>query len=306
VEAGAQPRSKFEVDTAVERDPTRPGWYRAELNDDWNAPVLPQGGIVTVLATRAMQAELGIPEQPLRSVMAVFAGQVRSGPVEIEVSTIRRGRSISQLTATVRNVGESAGTTAIAVFGTTRPGFEFTELVVPDAPPPAECPTFRDPPPEGVEVDRFPFGYWDNVTGWSVRGHPPWAEYEPTTSENVMWFRFDEAPRLADGRLDPLALVTLCDTMPGAVFERIGGRAERPMWFSPSADLTVQILGEWTSEWLLARNRARHAGDGYASLEMELWDPARGLIAYATQLMFFSFPDGPPTPEQLRVPNVSQ
>jgi len=52
----------------------------------------------------------------------------------------------------------------------------------------------------------------------------------------------------------------------------------------------------------VGHNRARHAGDGYASVEMELWDPAHGLVAYATQMMFFSFPDGPPAPERLRPP----
>ena len=83
--------------------------------------------------------------------------------------------------------------------------------------------------------------------------------------------------------------MTLCDTMPGAVGERMG--PDLPMWFGPSADLTVHVLGRATSEWLLAHNRARHAGDGYASVEMELWDPARGLVAYATQVMFFSFPE---------------
>ena len=44
---------------------------------------------------------------------------------------------------------------------------------------------------------------------------------------------------------------------------------------------------------MLAVNRARHAGDGYASLEMEMWDAdgvAPTLVAYATQVMFFSFP----------------
>ena len=30
-----------------------------------------------------------------------------------------------------------------------------------------------------------------------------------------------------------------------------------------------------------------------------MWDPVEGLVAYATQQMFFSFPDGPPPPEQL-------
>ena len=94
------------------------------------------------------------------------------------------------------------------------------------------------------------------------------------------------------GQWDPLAVVTLCDTMPGAVNERMG--PGMPHWFGPSADLTVHILGEAFSPWLLGRNRARHAGEGYASLEMEMWDPGRGLVAYATQMMFFNFPDGPP------------
>ena len=45
--------------------------------------------------------------------------------------------------------------------------------------------------------------------------------------------------------------------------------------------------------WLLAHNRARWAGDGYASVEMALWDPTdRSLVAYATQMMFFTFPEG--------------
>jgi len=64
----------------------------------------------------------------------------------------------------------------------------------------------------------------------------------------------------------------------------------------------VHILGPASSPWLLASNRARYAGDGYASVEMELWDPGRGLVAYATQMMFFSFPDGPPSAEQRHPP----
>ena len=45
--------------------------------------------------------------------------------------------------------------------------------------------------------------------------------------------------------------------------------------------------------WLLAHNKARWAGDGYASVDMALWDPTdRSLVAYATQMMFFTFPEG--------------
>jgi hypothetical protein len=33
---------------------------------------------------------------------------------------------------------------------------------------------------------------------------------------------------------------------------------------------------------------------------MSLWDPDRGLVAYATQVMYLLFPDGPPSPDQRR------
>jgi hypothetical protein len=44
---------------------------------------------------------------------------------------------------------------------------------------------------------------------------------------------------------------------------------------------------------VLGVNRARHAGAGYASTDMELWDvdgSAPTLVAYATQVMLFTFP----------------
>ena len=146
----------------------------------------------------------------------------------------------------------------------------------------------------------MPFNFWEHVEGRAASGHAPWEDYQPTTSERSAWYRFDEPPFTDSGELDPLALVTLCDTMPGAVGERMGP-GPKP-WIPPSADLTVHVLGSATSEWLLARNRARHAGDGYASVELELWDPGRGLVAYATQVMFFTFPEGPPPPEFRRPP----
>ena len=98
--------------------------------------VVPQGGVAAALAARAMAATLDHADQSLRSLSAVFAGQVTTGPVEIDVEVLRRGRSMSQLTATVRNPGAKAGLTAVAVFGGPRRGFEFTDLTMPDVEPP--------------------------------------------------------------------------------------------------------------------------------------------------------------------------
>jgi hypothetical protein len=42
--------------------------------------------------------------------------------------------------------------------------------------------------------------------------------------------------------------------------------------------------------WLLGHSRARWAGDGYASVEMTLWNEALTRpVGYATQVMFFAF-----------------
>jgi acyl-CoA thioesterase len=289
-------RTRFASQLDLESVSGTPGRYRTELSDAWNCPVVPQGGIATAVAVRALAFELDEPEQPLRSVTNVFAAPVPAGPVEIDVTVLRRGRSMSQATATLRAAGSNgAGHTCVAVFGGVRDGFEFTDVAMPDVPPPQECPSWRDVP---NEVGLVPFNFWEHVEGRAASGHAPWEDYVPTTSERAAWFRFDEPPFTDDGELDPLALVTLCDTMPGAVGERMGP-GPKP-WLPPSADLTVHVLGRATSEWLLAHNRARHAGDGYASVELELWDPERGLAAYATQMMFFTFPEGPPPPEHRR------
>ncbi len=288
--------SRFERQLVLDAAAGHPGRYTVAIDEAWNCPLVPHGGLVTAVAARAMDAELADPTQSLRSISAVFVSPVRPGPVEIDVVILRRGRSMSQLRATLRNVGEDAGLSALAVYGASRPGFEFLDLTMPDAPPPESCPSFRDQPrPEGF----LHFNFWDHVEGRVVSGHAPWDDWAPTTSEVLTWYHFDEPPIVAGGGLDPLALVTLCDTMPGAVRERMGPMSTQ--WLPPSSDLTVHLFGGARSEWVLGRNRARFAGDGYASAEMELWDPGLGLVAYGTQVMFFSFPDGPPPPER-RVP----
>jgi acyl-CoA thioesterase len=270
------------------------GRFEASIDGSWNLRPLPQGGIVSALALRAMADVLGDPTQVLRSLHSTFAAQVADGSVSIEVELLRRGRSMSHLRAEVSNGVGARGHLTTGIFGSTRPGFSFTDLAPPDDRPlPDDCPSFRDPvPAEATGFEPMPF--WDQrIEGRSVSGHPPWAEYTPDRAERVMWYRFDHPPYLDDGTIDPLALVVLADTMPGAVGEKVGPQDR--MWFAPSVDLTVHLLDVCRSPWVLAHNRARFAGDGYASADMALWDCGHDgtgsprLVAYATQLFLFSF-----------------
>src|SRR3984957_7489318 len=241
----------FAEDIVVER--VSDGRYVAALDHSWDLVPLPQGGIVASFAPRASAQEVGDPTQVLRTCTAVFAGQVAAGELDVDVTILRRGRSATQVTATVRNRGEAAGTTTVAVFGASRRGPSFVDVAPPQVPPPMECPSYRDPPPPEFQMDARPF--WSRVEGRAALGHAPWEHYEPTTSDTASWIRFDDPPVGEDGSLDPLAVLTLADRMPGSVDEMLGHEDDR--WFAPSADLTVHLFEPADTKWLLAHDRAR-------------------------------------------------
>src|SRR5438067_3860104 len=130
------------------------------------------------------------PAQRLRTLHTAFVAQVAHGPVAIEVELLRLGRSMSHLRAEVTNTSAPRGHLTTAIFGSTRPGFQFTDLEPPaDVSPPSECPSFRDGLPPGVEMTFEPMPFWDQlVEGRSVIGHPPWEEYVPSRAERAMWY----------------------------------------------------------------------------------------------------------------------
>ena len=274
------------------------GSYRGVIDEEWVLAFAPQGGVVAALAARTMATELAHPEQTLRSLSAVFAGVVHAGPVEIDVTVLRRGRTMSQAVATVRNPGRRRRSHRDRGVRRrpARPRVHRPRATA-GAATRRVCPSFRDPLPDGVQLDEEweepPF--WDRIVDCRpANGHPPWEQdWEPTTSERISWYRLDEPPVRDDGSLDPLALVVVADTMPGAVGQKVGPGTDQ--WFAPSVDLTMHLFGPARPGWLLARNQARRATGGYASTDIELWSArADGdgydLVAYGTQQMLFTFP----------------
>ena len=267
------------------------GIFTATISPAWQLAVAPQGGVVAAIAARAMATELATDQQ-LRSFHGIFASPVPVGPVDIAVDVIRSGRSISQVQANVRAPGARAGFTALAAFGHERAGFGYTELQMPDVPPPTDCPSYRDPPPPESGMSAEPsFPFWREVfEGRPALGHAPWDPSPRGAAEVATWFRFEEFPGDEQGRFDPLALLVAADMMPNAVFEKV--EPAELGWFAPSVDLTVHLVDVPTGEWILNHNRAHYAGDGYASAESALWDPhgknGPTLLAWATQIMFFT------------------
>ena len=74
-------RTPFERGTTVEARGT-PGAFRAHIGEEWTCPVVPHGGLVTATTVRAMTAELGRPDQTLRSVTTARScpSPIKTGP----------------------------------------------------------------------------------------------------------------------------------------------------------------------------------------------------------------------------------
>ena len=202
------------------------GRFTASISDPWTLAAIPQGGIVAAIAARAMASDA----RRAGPVVAISVGGVRrKGRGRPGRDRCRRAAARPlhvPATATVRNPGATSGLTAVAVFGSKRRGFEFTDLVFPDVPGPDGLRSFRDPVPDGVDFEfpRPPLPFWEEIieTRPAV-GRPPWEPFEDGPAEVVYWYRVDDPPVDDDGMLDPLAAIVLCDTMPDAV-----GPEDRP------------------------------------------------------------------------------
>ena len=194
------------------------GRVLGEIDESWSLRPLPQGGVVSALAARAMTTELADVDQSLRLLHTTFVAPVSTGPVEVEVEILRRGRSMSHARAEVRNPGATHGHLTTTVFGVPSRGFSTSPT---SSPLWARC---LRPKPRSSR---------DPVTGGggALSAHPvlgptpgragaPWVtrpreEYEPDRAEHATWYRLDEPPVDADGVLDPLALIVCADSMPG-------------------------------------------------------------------------------------------
>ena len=244
-----------------------------------------------------MAEELGHDEQMLRTFTAVFAGQVALGPVEIDVTALRRGRTMSQLSATVCNPGAEGGAH--------RAGGLRRRAHAASSSPTSRCPTCpgtrrcrrsatarRRTAPEEFLRDPLPF--------WSTRSR---ASPRSATRRGRTTSRPLPSGRPGSGSTTPRCCPTgasirsrtscSADMMPGAVAEKLGPvpdrglvRAERRP-HRPPVQAGARPAGSSAT--------TRPAGRATATPRWR-WRcgtrPTGPLVAYATQVMFFTFPEG--------------
>jgi acyl-CoA thioesterase len=270
-------------DSAVTRLKAAPGWYTAELGDEWNFQT-PSGGVLMTVAMRAMLEELGDSDLRPLSANTHFCSPVPAGPMEIRVEVLRHGRSAAQLRAQLSSTTTPGpGLEVSATFARRRPAtVEMLDTRFPDVPKPDALEPLKDLVDlAGQQRPRF----FDNLDSRLAVGAPWWTEgWKPGPARIARWYRYYAPQKLADGRFDPLAVPPIADTMPPSLIQKLG--PDRPQFFAPSLDLTVHFLEDTWADWLLTDVHSRWAGSGYATADVEIWDLEGKLIAFATQMMF--------------------
>ncbi|MCA9714324.1 MAG: thioesterase family protein [Myxococcales bacterium] len=280
--AQRDPAADLARDTAVTPVEGAPGRYAITLPPHWNY-YFPSGGVQMTAALRAMLAELANPAQRPISATATFCAPLPDGPLVADVEVLRRGSAASQLRAHLRrDVGDGErgpGLELVATFARPREGFDVRDVEPPCVPGPDALPIFQPTSrrftaafPGNFEIKRALGDDW-----WTPGARPSEA------ARSGYWYRYRAPQRREDGTLDPLALPPIADTMPGALFQKVGPPARGVI--APSLDLTLHFLEDTRREWVLVYAHARRARAGYATADVELWDDEGRLLAYGTQMM---------------------
>jgi len=265
--AGTVSLPGFDADTAVEE--LGGGRFAAAMSERWWVGKGPNGGFVTAVLLRAIQATVGTERAP-RSLTVHFQRSPAAGPVELSVEVEREGGRATFLSARMEQEGKVQAT-AQAVLSEDWGEGGFAELEMPAAGEPGELQTF-DPgavagAPRMLQNYRFR----------PALGEPAFSGGAPYTGA---WIRSRE-PRLLDA---PLAAAFL-DTWFPAPFVRL----KRPHG-APTIDYTVHFrsplppAGASADDPYLVAFKSSIARHGFFEEDGELWSADGTLLAQSRQL----------------------
>jgi acyl-CoA thioesterase len=253
----------FAADTAV--CVVGPGRFTAELHERWSSLVGIHGGYTAAIVVNAITAAVDDPRRTLRSFATQFAAVPHPGPVDIEVSVERAGRSMTTTSARLLQEGQVLQV-AHAASSPSRPGISYDDLVRPRDADPGPIPRFAS----SGEVVHF-----QNA---DVRLDP-----------DVVLFGDGEKARVAawlrplDGEMiDAAWLVAMCDILPPAVFSRTSGPVK-----AATIEYVVHLATGQPSvpqdEYVYLSCRSPLSTEGFAVEDATMWAPDGTVLALARQ-----------------------
>ena len=257
----------FDRDTAVHRH--GPDVFEADVAERWWVGRGPNGGYLAAILLRALTTRLDDPLRPIRSLSVHYPRAPVAGPVRVECSVERSGRSVSALSARMTQ-GSEIVAIALAAFSSPWGGMRFSDAEMPEIAPADSLPVPRerdDLPPVASNFD-YRGGLGERLFSGSEEAYVGG------------WIRARE-PRI----VDPILAAALMDAWPPAVFARASGP-----FAAPTIDLTIHfrattpVPGAAAEDFYVAAFRSRVASDGFFEEDGELWSRAGELLAQSRQL----------------------
>lgn len=260
--------SAFEDETAVEEQGA--GSFSARVHPGWWVVRGPHGGYLAAIILRALTAVVGDPARPPRSFTTHFAAAPTEGPLSIDATIERRGRSMTTVSARTTQEGKLVAL-SLAAYSAARDGLAFDDAPMPDAGSPGDGMPI---PREGEGIPPF-LGNFD--MRW-LFGRAPFSGADEAVVGG--WLRLRDA-----GVADAPAVACLLDSWAPAVFPR----ATAPV-VCPTVDLTIHFRrtlpldAARPDDFFVGRFTSSLAHDGFFEEDGALWSSDGLLIAQSRQL----------------------
>src|SRR4051794_2670725 len=232
------------------------------IADGWATPRGPHGGYVMALLAGAMERAVDDPARQARALTTHFLRPPRVGPVQVDATIERAGRSMSTLTARMQQDGKPIAI-AIGAFSRAYDAPELGEVPMPAVAAPERT---AEPLPGAPPFAR------------RLALQPRFGDLPLSGSDQDEvggWIDLPEAAALGGA-----ALGVLADGYSPAIWPRLS-----EPYAAPTIDLTVHVRAPLPVEGpLLARFRSRLARDGFFEEDGELWTRDGTLVAQSRQL----------------------
>jgi acyl-CoA thioesterase len=262
--------TRFVTDTAVvARDD---GAFDATIDPGWFIVRGPNGGYVAAIFVRAFEATVDDAERAPRSLTIHYLRPPVVGPVVIEVTVERSGRSLTSLSARMTQDGRLVAI-ALAAFAVGQPpiggGSEFGDVAMPVVPPADALQPAPRPPFPLPMTDRY-------RTAWAIGTPPNQLEAPAEHAEVGGWIRLEDDPPV-----DYAVVAALTDAWMPAMFVRTLGTVA-----VPTIDLTIHFRSPppFDPAWSLVHFRSRHSSAGFVEEQGEVWSSDGALLAQSVQL----------------------
>ena len=241
--------------------------WSGEIDETWRQGRAAYGGLLGAHALKAMQAIVD-PARPARSLQVVFVAPLKEGPLRVQSTLLREGRSVSLAQAQITQ-GDRLILSATAAFGADRG----SDIEV----QPAQAPSFKAP--EQCVAMPFLPGITPSFTQhldyrWLEGGVP----YTGHPTPGITGYCRHKSP------VDDVALavVGLADAWPSPVLPMAKGHA-------PASSVTwnlqlLQLPNVPQDAWWNMVYEADHAHAGMSTITGRLYAPNGSLSAISTQL----------------------